>query len=58
MPKRFKTDYPGVFTEKWIGIGGKGKERIYYVLYKKDGKVIEAKAGRQFADDMTPARAN
>ena len=27
-------------------------------LYKKNGKVIEAKAGRQFADDMTPARAN
>jgi integrase len=33
-------------------------EKIYYVRYRKDGKLIEEKAGRQFQDDMTPARAS
>jgi integrase len=32
-------------------------ERIYYIRYRKDGKAIEEKVGRQFVDDMTPARA-
>jgi len=27
-------------------------------LFKKDGKVYEEKAGRQYADDMTPAKAS
>ena len=34
-----------------------GKERVYYVVFKKDGKVLEEKAGRQYADAMTPAKA-
>lgn len=58
MPKRFKTDYPGVFFREVDRIGGKGKERVYYVVYKRNGKTVEAKAGRQFSGDMTPARAN
>jgi integrase len=58
MPKRISTGYRGVFYREVDRIGGKGKEKVFYVVYKKDGKVIEAKAGRQFADDMTPARAN
>jgi integrase len=59
MPKkeRFKTNYPGVYyIESTVGRNGK-PERIYYVMYRKDGKLIEEKAGRQYADDMTPARA-
>jgi integrase len=32
-------------------------EKVFYVVFKKNGKVIEEKAGRQYADDMTPARA-
>ncbi len=55
--KRYKTDYPGVFLREAKRIGGKGIEKVYYVVYKKNGKVLEEKAGRQFADDMTPARA-
>ncbi|MFZ5762276.1 MAG: tyrosine-type recombinase/integrase [Thermodesulfobacteriota bacterium] len=55
--ERQKTKYPGVFYRESKRIGGKGTERIYYVVYKQAGKVVEAKAGRQFADDMTPARA-
>ncbi|MFC1485981.1 tyrosine-type recombinase/integrase, partial [Candidatus Latescibacterota bacterium] len=30
---------------------------IYYISYWKNGKKIEERAGRQFQDDMTPARA-
>jgi integrase len=55
--KRYKTSYPGVFFREANRIGGKGIERIYYVVFKKDGKVHEEKVGRQYADDMTPSRA-
>ena len=53
---RVKTDYAGVFYI--IGEGARGPERIYYIRYRRDGKMIEEKAGRQFQDDMTPARAS
>ena len=58
MPKRIKTNYPGVYYREAKRIGGKGTEKVYYVVFKKNGKVKEEKAGRQFADDMTPARAS
>ena len=62
MPKRFKTDYPGVFYREADRIGGKGKERVYYIVFKKHDeagriKVYEEKVGRHNADDMTPAKA-
>ena len=56
--KRFKTDYPGVFYREATRIGGRGKERVYYVVYKKDGKTCEVKAGRQYQNNMTPAKAS
>jgi len=58
MPRqqRFKTKYPGVYYVEGTGAHGK-PERIYYIFYRKDGKQVEEKAGRQFKDDMTPARA-
>jgi len=49
--------YAGVFYRVGERIGGKGTEKIYYVTYKKGGKKIEESVGRQFADQMTPARA-
>ncbi len=55
--KRHKTIYAGVFYREADRIGSKGKEKVYYILFKKDGKLFEEKAGRQYADDMTPARA-
>ncbi|MDX9785366.1 MAG: site-specific integrase [Desulfobacterales bacterium] len=58
MPKRTKTKYPGVYFREAERIGGRGIERVYYVVIKKDGKVIEEKVGRQYADDMTPAKAS
>jgi len=57
MGKREKTNYAGVFYRKAKRIGSKGNEKVYYVVYKKNGKIHEEKAGRQFQDDMTPARA-
>jgi integrase len=55
--KRHKTNYPGVFYREAERIGGRGLEKVFYIVFKKHGKVIEEKVGRQYADDMTPARA-
>ncbi|MGZ3578078.1 MAG: tyrosine-type recombinase/integrase [Syntrophales bacterium] len=55
--KRFRTEYPGVFYREAQRIGGKGTEKIYYVIFKKEGKIYEEKIGRQYADEMTPSRA-
>jgi integrase len=59
MPKleRFKTPYPGVFYTVGTAVADGRPERIYYIRYRKGGRVIEEKAGRQYQDDMTPARA-
>lgn len=55
---RHKTDYKGVFYRVGERIGGKGEEKIFYIVFKKNGKVCEEKVGRQYADDMTPAKAS
>jgi integrase len=55
--KRIKTEYPGVFYREAVRIGGKGAERVFYIVFKKAGKVCEEKVGRQYADDMTAAKA-
>ncbi len=55
--KRHKTNYPGVFYREVERLGGSGQERVFYIVFKKSGKVYEEKVGRQFSDDMTPARA-
>jgi integrase len=50
------TKYPGVYYME--GQGARGKiEKIYYIVYRRQGKLIEEKAGRERQDDMTPARA-
>ena len=53
---RVNTDYAGVYYI--IGEGARGPERIYYIRYRNGGKLIEEKAGRQYQDDMTPAKAS
>ncbi|MFH2046074.1 MAG: site-specific integrase [Pseudomonadota bacterium] len=60
MPKSFlriKTKYPGVYYIESKGIVTGRPERIYYIRYRKAGKAIDEKVGRQFQDDMTPAKA-
>ena len=55
--ERVKTNYPGVYYI--MGRASDGRpERIYYIMYRKGIKLIEEPAGRQFKDDMTPARAS
>ncbi len=55
--KRYKTKYPGVYYINGKAVGSNKNEKIYYIVYRKDGKQIDEKAGRQLQDDMTPARA-
>lgn len=55
--KRIKTEYPGVFYREGARIGNPGIERIYYIVFKKDEKILEEKVGRQYVDDMTAAKA-
>ena len=40
----------GVFYRMARRLGGPGDEKVYYVRYKKKGKWIEAKAGRQYQE--------
>lgn len=56
--KRHQTRYPGVFFVEAPRVGASGIERIYYVRFKNSGKLCEEKAGRQFADRMTAAKAS
>ncbi len=55
--KRNKTNYPGVYYIEGTDPSTGKHEKIFYIRYRKAGKMIEEKAGRQFQDDMTPARA-
>ena len=55
--KRVKTDYVGVYYVRGHAVGTGKPEKIFYIAYRRNGKLIEEKAGRQFQDDMTPARA-
>jgi integrase len=55
---RQKTKYPGIYFREVKRLGGLGTERVYYVVYKKDGVMKEEKVGRQYADGMTESRAN
>lgn len=55
--KRTKTNYPGVYHREVQRAGG-GTERVFYIVFKRHGKTIEEKVGRQFQDNMTPAKAS
>lgn len=60
MPKSFqriKTSYRGVYFIEGKAVATGKPEKIFYIRYRKDGKAIEEKVGRQFQDGMTPARA-
>ena len=39
-------------------IGSEKREKIFYVRYRKDGKAFDEKAGRQFQDNMSAAKAS
>lgn len=55
--KRYSTGYAGVYFI-WGTHRVTGKpEKIFYITYRKDNKLISEKAGRA-SEDMTPARAS
>ncbi len=54
---RFKTRYPGVYYIEGRALGSRKKERIFYIIYRKNGKIIEEKAGRQHEDGITAKKA-
>lgn len=54
--QRTKTKYAGVYYVMGKTSDGRA-EKVYFIRYRRDGKLIEEKAGYQFRDDMTPARA-
>ena len=56
--ERIKTNYPGVFYYNVPSTATGKPERLYYIRYRRDGKEVEEPCGRQYQDDMTPARAS
>jgi len=57
MTDRIKTKYPGVYYRKARKKGGKGKEKVYYIVIRKGNTVIEQKVGRQYSENMTASTA-
>ncbi|GAB4371396.1 MAG: hypothetical protein Kow00128_19230 [Deltaproteobacteria bacterium] len=56
--KRHATNYPGVYF-RWGTHCVTGKpEKIFYIVYWRDGEKIEEKVGREKADDMNALRAS
>lgn len=58
MQRHSVIGYTGVFYIEGQRTGKKGTEKIYYIRYRKNGKLIEEKVGRQYKDNMTPAKAS
>ena len=59
MGKRFKTKYPGIFYRTVNRRGKPGKQqKSFFIVFKVRGKVHEEKAGLQFDDGMTAAKAS
>jgi integrase len=56
--KRNKTAYPGVYFILGKVSGNSKPEPIFYIRYRKKGKLIEEKVGSKTHNDITPARAN
>ena len=56
IQKRHPTKYPGVYYIIGTSVATGKPEKIFYIDYRKDGKRIQEKAGRQ-SQDWTPARA-
>ena len=49
--------YAGVYFIEVPRATGYGTEKVYYIRYRKQGKLIEEKVGGQYRDNMTAAKA-
>ena len=58
LDKRYKTKYPGVYYINGRSLEKGTKEKVYYIVFRKNGKLIEEKTGHQFHDKMTPSQAS
>jgi len=59
MGKRFKTQYPGIFYRMVNRRGKPGKkQKSFFIIFKVRGKGHEEKAGLQFDDGMSAAKAS
>lgn len=56
--ERHSTGYKGVYYIIAPAVGTGKPEKIFYLRYRRLGKLIEEVAGRQGRDDMTAARAS
>ena len=57
--QRFTVEgYAGVFYVEAPRATRKGMEKVYFIRYRKNGKLIEEKVGGQYKDNMTPAKAS
>lgn len=50
--------YAGVYFVEAPRASGHGVEKVYYIRYRKQGKLIEEKVGGQYRDNMTAAKAS
>lgn len=50
--------YAGVYFIEAPRAYGSGMEKVYYIRYRKQGKLIEEKVGGQYRDNMTAAKAS
>jgi integrase len=55
---RMKTAYTGVYYYEQPRVGLHGTEKVFYIVFKQNGKVYEEPAGRQYRDNMTAAKAS
>jgi hypothetical protein len=55
--EREKTKYPGVYAIQGTDPVSGNPEKIFYIVYRNDGKQIEEKAGGESKDATTAARA-
>jgi len=51
------TGYAGVHFVEVPRAAGYGPEKVYYIRYRKQGRLIEEKVGGQFRNNMTAAKA-
>ena len=49
--------YAGVYFVEVPRPTGYGSEKVYFIRYRKQGKLIEEKVGAQYRDNMTAAKA-
>lgn len=49
--------HAGVFFVEVPRVTGSGMEKVYYIRYRRSGKLIEEKVGGQYRDNMTPVKA-